>query len=141
VQSSKNGKNIQTSRSLQILVIEDEASVRELLPDMLSGHTVDTASAGEEGLKRFSQDLYDLVISDWSMPGMSGLDVAVEIKRRAPDTVMVLMTGWEVRGTAADYSPAIDFILSKPLELEHVERIVSEADQLRERIRSDSRSV
>jgi PAS domain S-box-containing protein len=121
------------TRRLRILVIDDEPSARDILPRMLAEHTVDTAARGEEGWERFLRNPYDMVISDWSMPGMSGLDIALEVKRQSPATVMVLMTGWDVRGTAADYSPAIDLILSKPIEVDQVKWVVAQAIQLREK--------
>jgi PAS domain S-box-containing protein len=124
--------------ALRILVIDDEPSTRDVLPQMLSGHAVETAVGGSEGLERFRQRPHDVVISDWSMPGLSGLDVAAEVKRRSAATVMILMTGWEVRGTPAASSPHVDLLLAKPIVMRELDRIVAEAGVLRrQRLRAE----
>ena len=118
--------------SLRILVIDDEPTVRDLMPEMLTKHVVETAPNGSDGLERFRKNAYDIVISDWSMAGISGLEVAAEVKRRKAATVVILMTGWEVRGTAASYSADVDLLLQKPISLTELDRVVAEAAQLRE---------
>ena len=127
----------EASTELRILVIDDESATRDVLPQMLVGHSVETAGGGAEGLERFRARPHDLVISDWSMPGLSGLDVAAEVKRRSAATVMVLMTGWDVRGTPAASSPHVDLLLAKPIVMRELDRIVAEAALLhRQRLRS-----
>jgi CheY-like chemotaxis protein len=127
----------EASTELRILVIDDESATRDVLPQMLVGHSVETAGGGAEGLERFRARPHDLVISDWSMPGLSGLDVAAEVKRRSAATVMVLMTGWDVRGTPAASSPHVDLLLAKPIVIRELDRIVAEAALLhRQRLRS-----
>jgi len=127
----------QAAAGLRILVIDDEPATRDVLPQMLADHAVETAAGGAEGLDRFRERPHDVVISDWSMPGLSGLDVAAEVKRRSASTVMVLMTGWEVRGTAAASSPDVDLLLAKPIVMRELDRVVAEAALLRrQRIRA-----
>ncbi len=121
----------EASAELRILVIDDEPATRDVLPQMLAGHNVETAGGGAEGLERFRARPHDLVISDWSMPGLSGLEVAAEVKRRSATTVMILMTGWEVRGTPAASSPHVDLLLAKPIVMRELDRIVAEAAVLR----------
>jgi PAS domain S-box-containing protein len=126
----------EASPALRILVIDDEPATRDVLPQMLAGHTVETAGGGAEGLERFRERPHDVVISDWSMPGLSGLDVAAEVKRRSASTVTVLMTGWEVRGTPAAADPHVDLLLAKPIVMRELDRIVAEAALLlRQRVR------
>ena len=127
--------------ALRILVIDDEPATRDVLPQMLAGHTVETAVGGAEGLERFRERPHDVVISDWSMPGLSGLEVAAEVKRRSAATVVVLMTGWEVRGTPAATDPHVDLLLAKPIMMRELERIVAEAARLhRQRLRAATAS-
>ena len=131
----------EASAALRILVIDDEPATRDVLPQMLSGHTVETAVGGTEGLERFRERPHDLVISDWSMPGLSGLEVAAEVKRRSATTVVVLMTGWEVRGTPAATDPHVDLLLAKPIVMRELDRIVAEAALLhRQRLRAATAS-
>ena len=112
--------------SLRILVVDDETRVLELVPPMLVGHRVDTAAHGGEGLARLAQADYDIVLSDWVMAEASGLEVAAEAKARNPDTVVVLMTGWDPGGTDSEHD-AVDLHLAKPFEREDVERILQQA--------------
>jgi CheY-like chemotaxis protein len=131
----------EASAALRILVIDDEPATRDVLPQMLSGHTVETAVGGAEGLERFRERPHDLVISDWSMPGLSGLEVAAEVKRCSAATVVVLMTGWEVRGTPAATDPHVDLLLAKPIVMRELDRIVAEAALLhRQRLRAATAS-
>ena len=123
---------VETLSGLRILAIDDDLSVREFLPRLLPGHEVDTAADGMEGLEKFHQGHYDLVVCDWVMTGMSGLEVAEQIKQRAPQTAVVLMTGWEFKGTAVDQSSAIDLIFPKPFDAEKLNRALSEAVRLRD---------
>ena len=124
-------RRLEASAALRILVIDDEPATRDVLPQMLAGHIVETAVGGAEGLERFRERPHDLVICDWSMPGLSGLEVAAEVKRRSAATVVVLMTGWEVRGTPAATDPHVDLLLAKPIVMRELDRIVAEAALLR----------
>jgi CheY-like chemotaxis protein len=119
---------------LRILVVDDEPRVLELVPPILAGHTVVTAAHGGDGLARLVEADYDIVLSDWVMAEASGLEVAAEAKARNPDTVIVLMTGWDPGGTHSDHD-AVDLRLAKPFEREDVERVLQEAVALRQQRR------
>ena len=73
---------VQGGPGLHVLVIDDDADVREVLVDMLEsiGHRVASASEGVAGLEMFRATPFDLVFTDLGMPGISGWDVAREIK-------------------------------------------------------------
>ena len=81
----------------KILVIEDEAPIREMLFDELTvqGHRVVEAANGEEGLLKFLELEPDLVLCDRAMPGMSGFDVLERIRGAHPqydDVPFVFLT-------------------------------------------------
>jgi GAF domain-containing protein len=105
----------------RILVIDDEESVRELLSDLLveAGHTVQQAASGPEGLELCATERFDLVLTDLSMPGMSGWDVAAAVETRHPGTAIGLVTGW---GEQVDPEQAsrhhLKFVLAKPFLLD-----------------------
>jgi PAS domain S-box-containing protein len=124
-----------SNRKARILVIEDEESVRELLFDILigSGHEVDTASHGAQGLDLFKRKEFDLVFTDLGMPGMSGWEVAREIRKLNGVTPVSLITGWNVQQLQDESSKStVDFVLHKPFQEGRVLRLIQEALALRE---------
>lgn len=117
----------ETVTGLRILVVDDEPSVREFVPQMLQAHEVETAENGLIGLKRFEEGTFDLVLTDWVIGGLSGLEVAEAVRDQAPDTVVVLMTGWEFQGTPVESNPAINLVLPKPFDARRLNKAIQEA--------------
>jgi GAF domain-containing protein/CheY-like chemotaxis protein len=114
----------------RILVIDDEAAVREVLSDLLAeaGHQVTQAASGPQGLALCDEERFDLVVTDLSMPGMSGWDVAEAVERTHPGVPIGLVTGW---GEQVDPEQAarhrLKFVLAKPFVLDDVMTAVSSA--------------
>ena len=82
-----------------ILVVDDEEEVREILAETLQdfGYTVLTAASAEEALPLLERvGGVSMVITDVRMPGMSGLHLADEIRRRWPEMKVVLISGYFV---------------------------------------------
>lgn len=107
------------NRTPLILTIDDELSIREGFKNFLEDfdYKVCTASTGNEGLTVFSQEHPDLVLIDLKMPQMNGFEVMAEIKKRSPDTPVIVVSG---TGVMADAVKALrlgawDFVL-KPVE-------------------------
>ena len=96
---------------MKILVIDDYECIRSLLGTIFEKeHSVTTASDGEEGLKIFLQDKFDLVITDRDMPGMLGEEVIRKIKLSNSQVKTILMSGGEeeevrrvAKAAGADY--------------------------------------
>ncbi|MBI3039751.1 response regulator [bacterium] len=112
---------------LNVLVVDDEPMVREMMVDYLSGegYTVETASNGFEGLKRFKDGKFDLVITDRAMPEMSGDQMASRIKNFSTDTKVIMLTGFHgVLGDLKAKPEEIDLILSKPISLSSLREAV-----------------
>jgi len=82
-----------------ILVIDDEEMIRETLKDMLTmlGHNPTTASGGQEGLALATERQFDVILTDLSMPGMNGWQVAEVLSEQQVDIPVVMMTGWGVQ--------------------------------------------
>ena len=78
----------------RILIVDDEPIVRVALKAILerSGFSVDEAGNAVEGLKKLEEADYALVISDYKMPGMSGLDFLAQVKTLRPKTIRILTT-------------------------------------------------
>jgi len=105
---------------LRVLAVEDEPEVLDVIRAMLTaaGHTVTSAASGREALELFDREPVDVVVTDLGMPGMTGLALAREVKRRRPVPV-VLLTGWADELEAAA-TPDIEVLLPKPITRERL---------------------
>jgi PAS domain S-box-containing protein len=85
------------SRELKILLVDDDALVSMNTADMLTdlGHSVSEASSGTHALQILASDAeFDVVVTDYAMPGMNGLDLATQIKRINSNLPIILATGY-----------------------------------------------
>jgi CheY-like chemotaxis protein len=117
------------ARPQRVLVVDDEAAVREIAIAYLTldGHTVVTASSGDAGWEAFQAGGFDLVITDYAMPGLPGEQLALAIKQRSPTTPVIMMTGFGDMLDAAGTRPAgVDCLVSKPATLEELRRAVAQ---------------
>jgi PAS domain S-box-containing protein len=116
------------SRPLHLLVVEDEAQVRQLLHATLTaeGHTVELASHGVEGLKRFLDGRFDLVLTDKAMPGMSGDQLATSIKQIDRRMPIILLTGFGQFLNPEEY-PDVDVVAAKPISIAALRDAISTA--------------
>lgn len=103
-----------------ILIIDDEKSIRKTLSEILSyeGYKVDEAADGAEGFKMFKDKQYDAVLCDIKMPKMDGLEFLEKAKEVHPDVPIVMVSGHGNIDTAVDAvkKGAYDYI-SKPPDL------------------------
>jgi DNA-binding NtrC family response regulator len=117
-----------------ILVVDDDALVNDFLVTTLreGAYNVDNVFSAEEALGRIGERDYDLVISDVKMPGMDGLSLLDRLQSLAPDTAVVIMTGYAeisdavraMKGGAFEY-------LVKPVGAEATEAVVARALEFR----------
>jgi CheY-like chemotaxis protein len=117
-----------TTNPLRVLVVDDEAPVRDTLAAILAtdGHEVDMAADGLAGLKRFIAGKFDLVIADKAMPTMNGDQMASAIKRVAPKTPIILLTGFGLFHEKDEF-PDIDVLASKPIRIPALREAVAAA--------------
>ena len=101
-------------RGKQILLVDDQASVRECLRMILEmeGHQVTEASDGAEALRSFTIGQFDLVITDLEMPVMHGNELAVGIKQLAPSVPVLMITA--SAGARREAGNPVDALPSKP---------------------------
>ncbi len=85
-----------------ILLVEDETITRKLVGNMLLelGHQVEAAGSGEEGLERFAQGLFPVVVSDVNLPGINGIEMIRRLKTSDPTLVPIVMTSRSDQETA-----------------------------------------
>ena len=114
----------------RVLVIDDETNIRLMIRLALkaSGHEVVGAADGAEGLELFGSGNFDLVLLDQRMPGMEGLEVLRELKRRQEDARVIMITAFGTVDLAVEAikSGATDF-LRKPFTAEMLRDSVQSA--------------
>ena len=114
--------------SLSILVVDDEASVRETLAEMLEamGHQVFPAASGPSALQALAANDCDLVFTDLSMPEMDGWETSREIRKRWPEIIIVLVTGY---GTATQPPSGedglVNGIIGKPFDFIQISQTIA----------------
>ena len=81
---------------MKVLVIDDQPLLRDLLAEFLEvlGHAADLAADGQEGLARFDPLVHQMVLTDFLMPGLTGLEVAAAIQARSCTTPIVMISGF-----------------------------------------------
>ncbi|HKG45161.1 MAG TPA: HD domain-containing phosphohydrolase [Pyrinomonadaceae bacterium] len=118
-----------TTVSPRILIVDDEVEITEILADLLSEeYECLRAASAEKALVRLQEGEFQLVISDITMPGMSGLDMIPHAKELSPDTVVVMISGMQTVESAigALRLGAFDYLM-KPFDLRQVEAVVKRA--------------
>lgn len=103
-----------------ILIIDDEKAIRKTLSEILSyeGYKIDEASDGEEGLKKFREKNYDVVLCDIKMPKLDGIEFLDKSRETNPDIPVIMISGHGTIETAVEAvkKGAYDYI-SKPPDL------------------------
>jgi CheY-like chemotaxis protein len=110
--------------SRKVLVVDDDPAVRKSIDRVLSskGYAVITAKNGEEAMRKLNEEKYDLVYTDIRMPGMSGLEVAEQVKAQRPWTPVVIITGYGTDAAQARAKAAgVSSFVHKPLSPEMIE--------------------
>ena len=114
----------------KILIVDDEPSNRKILGQELvhKGFTVDTAAGGREALAKIESAPPDLVVLDYMMPDLSGLDVLKELRKMGNDTPVILITayGSVERAVEVMKAGAYDFI-TRPFDPDHIELVARKA--------------
>jgi two-component system, NtrC family, response regulator AlgB len=128
----------------RLLVVDDEKNIRDGLKHLFESqkHQTFVAESGREALSILAQQgEMDLVLSDWRMAEMNGLELLKEIKSRSPATIVMLMTAYGTiqNAVAAMKAGAYDFV-TKPFSLEEIELAVERALEVKE-LRAENRTL
>jgi DNA-binding NtrC family response regulator len=112
-----------------ILIVDDDELIRSILYDLLSDkYECDTASMAEEALQYIQVETYDAILTDISMPGLSGVDLLERIQEHDLDTPVILISG---KGSEQDTQALINLgafaYVNKPFNLNEIEQVVARA--------------
>jgi CheY-like chemotaxis protein len=110
-----------------VLFVEDNALVREIICELLaeSGRDVMAVSSGEDAAQAYRDYTFDLVVTDVSLPGMSGLDLVRELKRLNPDVPVILASGYPLQFEQGRFGSKVRTI-TKPFDSEQLEALIGE---------------
>jgi two-component system response regulator AtoC len=121
----------------EILVVDDESLIRDLITTSLGrlGHKLKACKSGQEALDAYEAGRFDLVISDFKMPGMTGLEMAEKLLTQDPTALIILMTAFGTIETAVKAMKVgvQDFIekdVDKGFRVEMLEHTVSQVLQI-----------
>ncbi len=115
-----------TDGSRRVLLVDDQREVRESIGEMLRalGHQVLVASDGNAALAIALRQRLDVVVTDFGMPGMNGIELARRLRTVAPAAAVVLLTGWGLDGS--DEAPEnVISVLNKPVTMTLLARALS----------------
>jgi DNA-binding NtrC family response regulator len=121
----------------KILVVDDDDTIRDTLYELLSEeYLCQTAETAEKAFARLEADSYDVVLTDISMPGLSGLELLGHIRQKFPNTPVIMISGIGDQDHAQGLIKlgAFDFLL-KPFSLDVVEKSVRRALEYNKRLK------
>lgn len=144
-------KDDRTSKKQHVLVVDDEQDILESLKDLLEASledtAIETASSGPEGLEIIRTRKVDLIISDYKMPKMNGLEFLSQAQKEAPGVPRILLTAFPDLGIAvrAINETGIENFITKPFEpseaIETVGKILHERKREAQKSQAFARSL
>ncbi len=119
--------------SMKILVVDDEAPIRDMLQKGLTlrgGFSIEVAQSGIEAIEKIEKDVFDLVLTDLMMPEMDGLELLKTVKGTRPEVMVILMTAYGSIETAVEAMRigANDYI-TKPVDFNELLIHISKAQK------------
>lgn len=120
---------------MKILIVDDEAKIREYFSDVLEheGYQVDTAQNGEVAIDMIDKEFYDIALIDLNMPKVDGLEVLKYLRQHSPDSIGIILTGYATIKNAVEAMKAGAFdYLAKPVKMEEVLMVIERALEFRD---------
>ena len=127
-------KILALTKNMSVLIVEDELALRESFQLLLQNlfAEVDTAEDGQEALNKMDERDYDIVLTDLSMPRMSGLRLVDTIRTKSQSQIVVAISAHDDEEFSDALAPYNVKLLTKPLEMDKLfETLVPLCEQLR----------
>ena len=111
---------------MRILYVEDHPELRETIGMLMEGEgrTVTPCASAEDALVLDAGDPFDVLVTDVSLPGLSGTDLARQLLADDPQRWVVLCSGYELGSQPTQWGPNVRVLL-KPFELEELEQLLT----------------
>jgi signal transduction histidine kinase len=118
-QTAAEEKEAEVQGTLRILVVDDQEIICELISEYLQsdGHETVSTTSATHALELFAQCPFDLVITDQSMPEINGVQLATSVRSMAPQTPVILLTGFGDEMQAQGLPEGVDLVLGKPVSM------------------------
>lgn len=117
-----------------ILILDDEPIVSKRLKPSLNkkGYIVETFTESMEAMKRIREKNFDIVITDLKMEGVDGMQFLTEVKKRSPETEVIVITGFATMETAKEsFRKGVFDFLAKPFKLGEITEVILRAENKR----------
>lgn len=141
--AQQNGNSAPVEVHNNILVVDDEKAIRELIREALTmvGYQVMLAATPSEALQIFHENDIDVVLADWRLPEMDGIELVTRMKTKSPYLGAILMTGYGTKQTIIDAFThgKINYYLPKPFQVDKLLEVTSAAAQEHKMLLSDKR--
>lgn len=123
---SSPGNAAASSNKLRILVVEDNRNLKDMLCDMLDvlGHVPQGASDAEEALALSELHMFDVLLTDVSLPGMSGIELAKQLIVKQPDMQIVFASDYGAR--MMQHIKLTNRVLPKPYDVAQIRLLLAE---------------
>lgn len=112
--------------SKDIFIVDDQDGIRMLLFEIFSsaGYRVSKASTGKEALDRLSEETFRLLILDYKLPIIDGMEVVRTLEKRGETTPIILISGLTEQINEQQLSPLIKHIVAKPFDIKYLKKLV-----------------
>jgi formate/nitrite transporter len=125
-----------------MLIIDDEKVVLESVTKIFAneGYDITTTASPEEGKELIGTKKYDVILCDWNMPGIDGMEIISEIEKNSPESVVLMISGYPSvdRATEAMKRGALDFV-PKPFTPEELLNAVKKAE--RQKVENEKKNI
>lgn len=114
--------------SPQILVVDDEPEIVSILEELLMkrGYLVSTADRGDRALQLIAKNNYSLILADLKMPGLDGFKLVRWMREQAPETAIIVMSGYGLQATGELERMGVMNYIVKPIDFDHLLSLMKE---------------